>query len=182
MGKRGPLPKSRTLKLLTGSRRPGRVGDKPMPERGIPKMPKWLSKAAAVEFRRIAKDLDREGLLARIDGGVLAHRAQVGVEIQEAVAQIEKEGRTVTLSNGVVCDHSATKRLQRNLALALQYDRELGLTPAGRERLTAAGDDTPTGSKVLSRNRQTGRMERPDPTAEAEREAFAEEFLRSHGA
>ena len=100
MGKRGPLPKSRTLKFISGSKRAGRVGEVPMPPRGILSCPTWLSPLAKVEWRRAGRELDDAGLLARTDRAAMAGYCQAWAELQEATRLLDKEGRVLTLPNG----------------------------------------------------------------------------------
>lgn len=72
MGERGPVPAPDSVRA-----RRGNPGNRAAPERvkatpGAPNPPTWLDREAMAEWRRVVPDLDRMGVLAKLDRAVLA--------------------------------------------------------------------------------------------------------------
>lgn len=68
MGTRGRKPKPTAIKVLEGN--PGKRplnANEPKPEKKSPKCPSWLEPEAKKEWRRMAKVLERLGVLTEID-------------------------------------------------------------------------------------------------------------------
>jgi len=106
----------------------------PRPQPGLPEPPDVLSPEALDEWHRIAPELHRLGYLTRLDTAVLAAYAQ-------------SYGRWVIAERALGSKLLSKSRLGADVANPLaslarhaaadtaRYAAELGLTPAGRQRL-----------------------------------------------
>lgn len=128
---------------------PGRRGDVdagPQFEIGAPDAPDFLDAAARAEWDRIVPDLERAGLLTRVDHAALAMYCQAYARwrlaeqrIQRAAeADREEAGLIKSTKNGfeqlnywLVISNKAQEQLTRYLA-------EFGLSPSARARVRAA--------------------------------------------
>lgn len=153
MGRRGPAPKPRVFRPMNGDR--DLVGHRQLApdlacERGIPGMPEWLSREAKAEWRRIAPELDRVGMLCKVDRAALAAYCQAFAEMADATRLLEKEGRIIDrlvfnrtgdVVGTVKVIHPAYKLLKEGFSRVKQFLAEFGLTPSSRVRLkgVAAG-------------------------------------------
>ncbi len=110
------------LNILNGN--PGKRpinGDEPQPDRTPPAMPAWLTAEAKREWKRVAPELERLGLLTCVDGTALASYCQSYARYIKA----DKEGRV-----NEACKH---------LAFVKAFCVEFGLTPSSRGRMTIPG-------------------------------------------
>lgn len=147
MGARGPLPKPTALKVLEGNpgKRPlNRAEPKPRPV--APKCPAWLLLEAKREWRRVAPELERLGLLTVVDGTALAGYCQAYARWREAEAALSEHGLTFATDKGYVCVRPEVAIAQRSLQLVKGFCAEFGLTPSSRGRMTLpevddGGDD-----------------------------------------
>ena len=104
----------------------------PMPVKGAPKCPEWLTGDALVEWRRIVPELDRLGILTAVDGAVLEAHCLTYGEIVTTV----KAGEPLKAAL---------------LGQMRAYAAELGLTPAARSKLIIPkGDDGDETEKFFS--------------------------------
>src|SRR3989304_3311411 len=92
MGRRGPAAKPASLRLLEGNpgKRPIREGPKPRPLR--PTCPSWLSPQAKAEWRRLAPELERLGLLTHLDRAAFAAYCQSFAQWRGGQAAFEGQG------------------------------------------------------------------------------------------
>ena|SRR5258708_979335 len=109
-----------------------------------PKMPKFLSVEARKAWRQLLPQLMERGSLTALDASHLAIHCETFARWIQAQAQITAEGLTQTVtrldSNGTAVSstrpHIALKILQdceKSLRASL---RELGITPASRQKIT----------------------------------------------
>lgn len=141
MGERGPAPKPTRLKVLEGN--PGKRAlpkNEPRPELGAPDMPEWLPEDAKAEWHRVAPELSRLGLLAKIDGSSLAAYCEAYSRWKRAVEQYNKEGHTFITAAGYVAQHPAVGIANKAMAEMLKFGREFGLTPSSRGRMNLPGE------------------------------------------
>lgn len=143
----GNRPKPTRLKLLQGN--PGKRPinqQEPQPKRGIPPMPKWLKpfRVATREWKREAKELDEMGVMTTAECGDLAMRAYLASQIQELAADIQDEGRVVTITQldrdgKEVCTQTRTNpkciQLKNLISEYRQLGTLLGLDPSSRSKL-----------------------------------------------
>ena len=71
MGRRGPRPTPTAQLRLVGSRELEHRHNEPQPALGAPNPPTWLSAEARAEWKRVAPELIRVGVLARVDRAIL---------------------------------------------------------------------------------------------------------------
>ena len=132
MGRRGPAPKPKALKLLQGTHRADREAtNAPEPEPGIPEIPdgwgdvRWGGEAVA-EFYRITPALKGLGLLTKVDrAAILAYCDAWGRWCHWRGKASEAQ------------DDSTEKRMNRAFDDLRQMLQRFGLSPADRTRVTS---------------------------------------------
>ena len=135
MGRRGPKPEPRSLRLLKGnpSKKPIRPGH-PMPEAKA-KCPNTLQGQARKEWKRIAPTLEQLGLLTAIDQEVLAAYCLAVESFSWAVRTLRREGRLHVAGNGRRTVHPAFTVQRAAMAQIRAFGSELGLSPGARAAL-----------------------------------------------
>ncbi len=137
---RGRPPKPTRLKVISGTYRADRHGPKarnePMPRRGRPQCPSWLSGEAKSKWRKIVPELDRLGLLTLIDGDCLAAYCQAWAEFRLATETLASEGHYTSTAAGGLKPHPAAT-MQRNAWRAIrEFAALFGLDPSSRSKLS----------------------------------------------
>jgi P27 family predicted phage terminase small subunit len=146
---RGRKPKPTELKLLAGNPGGHRSNEsEPQFTAGAPDPPEWLSPAARAEWDRVAPELARLGLLARVDLAALAAYCQCYAHYVEAERFIQEHGLTLAIRD----DKGVLKSVQpvpevgislKMLDKIRQFAAEFGFSPSARGRIevkaTAAG-------------------------------------------
>jgi P27 family predicted phage terminase small subunit len=153
--KAGRKPKPTHLKLVTGNpgKRPLNTAE-PKPARKLPTPPTFLSAEAKVEWRRVAGELFRLGLLTGIDRAPLAAYCQSYGRwkvaercIAEMAARDEVvAGLLVKTKKGDAVQNPLIWTANRAMADAVRYAAEFGMTPSARTRLSgtpATGNGNP---------------------------------------
>jgi P27 family predicted phage terminase small subunit len=141
----GRPPKPTALKVLEGNRgkRPLNTRE-PKPAPVVPSCPSWLMLEAKREWRRISKELERLGLLTKVDRAVLAGYCQEWARWKQAEEVIDAQGLTFTTPNGYVQVRPEVAAAHKSLQLMNMFGSQLGLSPVARTRLStepeAAGD------------------------------------------
>lgn len=142
MGIRGRRPVPTALKLLRGN--PGR---RRLPQRqakptaGVA-CPKELSAAAVREWKRVAPEMRRLGILTQIDRAILAAYCEAWSDFRWAVAEIEAKGRVIESGNHVLMPHPAVA-IKKNAMKQIQaLGTEMGFSPSSRTRLHFVVPDT----------------------------------------
>lgn len=161
----GRKPKPTHLKLLEGEVNKKRINyDEPKPRPEAPKCPTWLSAEARREWRRLAPELERLGLLTKNDFAMFAsYCSAVGklafaereikkarnAELKSIKAAGKKESETPT-SGGMIGGGKNNKNYytlpyvwiyNKSLEQIRSFGAEFGLSPSGRTRLKAADFD-----------------------------------------
>lgn len=134
---RGRKPKPTHLKILEGNpgKRPLNKNEpKPMPI--APKCPHWLSPEAKREWKRVAPELERLGLLTQIDRAALAAYCQAYARWREVEEVIRKQGLTLTTESGYVMPRPEVKIAEKAMQTIRAFCSEFGLTPSSRSRMT----------------------------------------------
>ena len=129
MGERGSPAKPIALKKAQGTYRPWRDSDDVHPETKA-HIPTSLTDGAKAEWKRLAPELERLGLLTGNDVAAFAAYCECYATVKEATRTLKKEGLTV--GNRA---HPAVKIRQEALLTMRQYLREFGLSPSSRARL-----------------------------------------------
>lgn len=142
----GPAPKPTNLRIIEGN--PGKLSlnkrePKPVPTK--PSAPKFLSPAAKYEWRRVATELHRLGLLTGIDRATLAAYCQAYADWKAAVEFIKEHGSVYKVLDSkervvavkpypqVVIARNASEQIRKLAA-------EFGMTPAARSRISLPED------------------------------------------
>ena len=150
MGRRGPPPKPTALRIAEGNpaKRPLNTRE-PTPEQKRPSCPSWLDDDGKACWREIVPQLEKMGLLTRIDRQALMNYCDTFARWKRAVDFIRKHGEVIPIKTE---DGKAIKYLQqvpqvaiaKNLLAVLRgYQQDFGLTPAARSRLIVPGDGEP---------------------------------------
>ncbi len=142
----GRKPKPPALKILEGNPGKRRIEmDIPQPDGRIPTCPPWLEEAAKVEWMRVAPELNKLGLLSRVDRSALAAYCQAYARWQAAEAVLSSEGLTYEYTNK---NGSTNTTLRPEVLVAKQYLQflrafctEFGLTPSSRARMVLPKDE-----------------------------------------
>ncbi len=137
MGKRGPPPKPTKLKKLEGTYRKDRAaggGEEMAPAPGTPIRPKWLDAEAKREWDRVVPQLAELGVLADIDGSMLADYCAAHALAVKAAAQYQREGLMLRTPFGPQ-KHPMIKVAQEARGQARLLAGEFGLSPSARSRV-----------------------------------------------
>jgi len=138
MGRRGPPPTPRKIKLLRGTFRKDRAPAQiPEPPRGA-KPPSWLSTAAKKEWARMAPWLEDQGLLTKADEAAFATYCDLYATVQEYRKLCRKHGAAIAIREGY------RNALMKVVTAMKQYLGLFGLSPADRERIGAQPASTPS--------------------------------------
>lgn len=137
MGRPGPAPKPTAQKIREGNPGKRALNDaEPQPDSTLPTCPAWLTKGAKAEWRRLARQLNRAGLLTGIDRNALAaycvvyDRWKTAEEMVAKSAQVVKSKQTesVYLNPWLNAASMALKEMTKLAA-------EFGMTPSARTRI-----------------------------------------------
>lgn len=136
MGRRGPPPQPTNLRVLNGnpSKRP-LPANEPRPKPIAPKCPSWLDKEAKAEWKRIAPELDRLGLLTQIDASAMAAYCQAYSRWKQAEIALNKHGTVFKTPNGYIQQLPQVAIAQKYSKIMREFCQEFGLTPASRTRI-----------------------------------------------
>lgn len=148
MGTRGPAPTPTEILKRRGSWRAGSRKGEPKPERSAPTKPRKLTKEQAAVWKQLVPELDRLGVLSRIDGNALERYCVLWVRWRRASEFIEKYGESYPLKTedgGIKCfmpfpQASVVNKLS---VLLLRLEQEFGLTPASRTRIQVQVEPEP---------------------------------------
>lgn len=146
----GRKPKPPALKILEGNpgKRPINTAA-PVPRKDLKaKAPVWLESEAKREWRRVAPELERLGLLSHLDQQALAQYCQAYARWRAAEEVLSREGLTYEYTNKAgavnilarpeVGISNAAQKIMRAICV------EFGMTPSSRGRLVlpdAASED-----------------------------------------
>lgn len=150
MGARGPAPKPTHLKVLEGN--PGKRPlnkNEPKPKPVAPKCPTWLDKEAKREWKRVAPELEKLGLLTIVDGTALAAYCQAYSRWAAAEKVLTTEGMTYETETGYIRQRPEVGIVQKYLNLIRGFCAEFGLTPSARSRMTLPGENEDEDDGIL---------------------------------
>jgi len=138
MTRRGAKPKPTRLKALSGTLRSDRLNPhEPETKPAIPRCPEHLGPEAKREWRRLAPQLARMGLLTRIDRAALALFCQAWARWVEAEEALKRYGVMVKSPNGFPMQSPylavANKAMEQMRALLAEF----GMSPSSRTRVHA---------------------------------------------
>lgn len=146
MAKRGRKPKPTNLKLIQGNPGKRKVEEtaEPAPE-PIPlhmPPPDYLDEAAAAEWKRLAPELQRWGLLTRLDVAAFVVYCEAWARLRQAKAKLDEEGHISVSPKGYPQQSAWLSIYNRAAKTIKDFGSEFGLTPVARVSLrgTAQGD------------------------------------------
>ena len=142
---RGRKPKPTRLKLIQGN--PGKRpinGREPKPPGSLPSCPAHLSPTAKTEWKRLARSLNRIGMLTEIDRAAMAAYCQAYGRWVEAERKLAETPALLKTPAGYVQASPWLGIANKQLELMAKFMAELGLTPSSRSRLAI---QVPTGPK-----------------------------------
>ena len=148
----GMKKKPTKLKLVTGN--PGRrriKGNEPAPEKvETPKAPPWLDSNALGAWDVVAKELDRLGMLTKVDLVALSHFCDWHSTFLWASRDIEMNGMILEDSSGRRYRNPATTIKNEASRHVRAYGAEFGFSPS-----TRAGLVVPTGRRNANDGKET---------------------------
>ena len=137
----GPAPKPTAVKRLTGNPGKRALNDREPEPGGRATCPRWLSDEARREWRRLAGELQRLGLLTTVDRSAMAAYCAAYARWVEAERALKTGGMVVMTSNGNEIQSPwlsiANKAIEQMVKLAAEF----GMTPAARTRIKAQPKD-----------------------------------------
>lgn len=150
---KGRKPKPTALKVLQGN--PGKRPlnrNEPKPTPTAPGCPTWLSPEAKAEWRRVVPELDRIGMLTRVDRAALATYCEVWATFVTAQRDLHENGIRLLAVEQVTEDGTKVyaKAIKNPSVLVAkdaaaqvrQFCAEFGLTPSSRARIDLPEPDS----------------------------------------
>ena len=137
MGRRGPPPKSSYLKALEGN--PGKrplKGNNAKPRSVAPDCPDWLNAEAKAEWKRLAPELERLGLLTVLDRAAFSCYCQSFGHWVQAQRVLREHGMMYVTASGRVRERPEVAIAESSLKLMRAFAVEFGLTPNSRSRFS----------------------------------------------
>lgn len=138
---RGRKPTPSAVKRAQGN--PGKRpinNEEPKFDAGLPKPPSHLSKEARAEWRRVASELHRAGVITTMDRAALAAYAQAYGRWSEAEKKVNELGFVVKTGLGNLVQNPYLSVANRAMQDVVKIAAEFGLTPASRTRVKASGE------------------------------------------
>ena len=141
-----PMPKKPTsLHLLHGN--PSKIKDlgknEPKPKPVAPKPPTWLDKEAKKEWKKIAPEMERLGLLTEIDQIAFANLCQEYSNLIKWQKVVSEHGATYEHTNVKGEKNIMTRPeailLHKSKQLLKAYCAEFGMTASSRGRIQVPG-------------------------------------------
>lgn len=134
----GTKPLPTVVRLMDDrSKRPVPTGE-PEPRARLARRPKnldWLPPEAQAEWRRMAPDLAKLGLLTVLDRTALAAYCQAYASWKEAVEVLNTKGKTYVTPQGVMRQRPEVAMARDASRLMLAYAAEFGMTPSARANM-----------------------------------------------
>lgn len=136
MGRRGPAPRSPKLRVVHDDPKHRSPEVVTLPPKAPP-APPFLPPEGRQVWDEVVEDLDRGGVLVRVDGPSLEAYVMAVVMHRKASRKLIKEGPVVKGYRGSKVKNPALQ-VQRDQAATIRaFAREFGLTPAARVNLPA---------------------------------------------
>lgn len=135
MGKRGPAPTPTAQLKLAGSWRAKTRKNEPKPKEGVPSCPTWVNPEGKREWKRVAAELNRIGMLTLIDRAKLAAYCNSWGDYVDAVLAVRAQGATFTTEKGYIAKNPMVTVMNEARAAVLKFGQEFGLSPSARARV-----------------------------------------------
>ena len=131
MGLRGPSPKPTSLRVLEGVRGHRPLNDQQPNPSGRASPPRWLSRRARAQWRRLAPTLEACGLLTAADETAFAGYCDAVANYIAATRKVEREGQIIESPQGPRV--APWVRAQGDyLEKIIKLGQRFGLTPSDR--------------------------------------------------
>lgn len=150
----GPAKKPSHLTLLQGNPGHQKVNEnEPQPKAVMPTCPSWLSDAAKKEWKRLAPELNRIGILTEVDRNQFAAYCEAFAKFVETKELAEEEGFTYEVTN-----RQGETTIKRNplVPMSMEYLKvakslagEFGLTPSARTKIEVGSGEGDDAEKLL---------------------------------
>ena len=144
MGARGPVPEPDNVRALRGMK-PLRTPDGQRAKRVVlppkaPAKPAGLSRAAGAEWTRVTKALERAGVLAEVDRGILVAYCTAWGHMMEAEAILRRDGVVIVQkrSDRGTVRHPAWQIYREANRVMVHAATQLFATPVARLRFPVA--------------------------------------------
>jgi P27 family predicted phage terminase small subunit len=139
MGRRGPLPTPKAVRLLEGTYREKRDGGEIVAPAGLPLAPDWLTPQERSIFTATVEQLSRvPGLLARIDAQAVSRYVRAWVIYFKASDEIDVGGITTRGAKGGIVKHPAVDVQNSADAQLSRFEARFGMTPGDRASIGRA--------------------------------------------
>jgi len=133
---RGRRPKPTALKKLGGNPGHRRLNqEEPAPAAESPPCPSFIQGAAREHWAEVAPELEAMGVLARIDGPMLAAYCEAFAQWRKATDGLARLGDIIKYPNGTAALSPYFGVQKRALGIMLRLATEFGMTPSSRSRL-----------------------------------------------
>lgn len=148
----GPPRKPSAIRKLEGREsKPSEVRNEPRPTAGAPAPPGDLTPEARAEWARMVPELERMGLVARIDRAALVVYCEAWSAFDDARQSLAEHGPLIEGQKGNLVRNPAAQLMRDAADLMLKYGSRFGFTPSDRTRLEApTGDSDGPDAQVLA--------------------------------
>ena len=138
MAQRGRKPKPTAVKALEGNPGKRRLNTgEPGPEKKAPRCPSWLEGEAKKEWKRMAGQMEKLGILTEIDMAAFAGYCQAYARWKEAEEYISVHGTVMQAPSGYCQQAPQVSIAQTYLKIMNRFCEQFGLTPSSRSRIVA---------------------------------------------
>ena len=158
---RGRKPKPSNLRVISGSgcRTGSGKRDVSRPAHSMPTCPAHLSPTAKAEWKRLAQEMHRLGIVSQLDRAALAAYCQAYGRWTQAEKTLKETPTLIKLPSGYIQPSPWLGIANKQLELMHKFMGELGLSPVSRSRV----DKLPSlGPKPWEFGQDWGNSE-PDP-------------------
>lgn len=153
---RGRRPKPTNLLSISG----GADSQRPRPAHSIPTCPAHLSPTAKAEWKRLAQEMHRLGIISQLDRAALAAYCQAYGRWVEAERKLKETPTLIKLPSGYIQPSPWLGIANKSQELMHKFLGELGLSPVSRSRVHKLPS---LGPKPWERDRDW--ESEPDPAA-----------------
>ncbi|MFF0481044.1 phage terminase small subunit P27 family [Streptomyces sp. NPDC004435] len=137
----GPPPTpSRLVELRGNPSKKRQGGAEPEPSRGAPRPPADLKGEALAEWGRVVPELERLGLVTRLDRAYLVAYCEAWATFNAAREAMAEYGPLVAGRDGGLVKNPAAQVLRDSADLMIKFGSRFGLSPSDRTRLSVPSD------------------------------------------
>lgn len=124
------------LKVLRGTLKKSRENkNEPRPELCRPEPPTALDEIGAAKWEETVVELERLGILTKIDGAALAAFCDAYSRWFRNAERLKREGDVIETSYGTPVPHPSIAIVNRSLVLMRSFLIEFGLSPSSRSSI-----------------------------------------------